>query len=76
MWGLKIYQNRQAITKAASTIFNNTEHSIIKGFDQRMMNNYLRPLTVNDSVIFLSFINNFLLSSDAEICWDQSKNYN
>ena len=59
MWGLKIYQNRLAITKAASPIFYNTEHSIIKGFDQLMIDNYLRPLTVNDSVIFLSFINNF-----------------
>ena len=48
MWGLKIYQNRLAITKAASPIFYNTEHSIIKGFDQLMIDNYLRPLTVKD----------------------------
>ena len=55
MWGLKIYQNRPAISKAAASILYETQHSITYGFDQAIINNYLTPLTVNDLVHF-SFI--------------------
>jgi len=61
MWGLKIYQKRPAIVKAASPIFYETQHSMTYGFDQAIINNNLTPLTVNDLVHF-SFINLFVIS--------------
>ena len=53
MWGSKIYQNRQAIYNATFPIFYETQHEIQKGFDQTMLNKYLLPLTINDSVMIL-----------------------
>lgn len=61
MWGLKIYQKRQAIVKAASSIFYETQHLMIYGFDQSIINNYLKPLTVNDSVQIFHSVQNYIL---------------
>ena len=49
-WGVKIFQNRQAIFKAATTMFYAIKHKIEYGFDQTLINNHLWPLAINDHV--------------------------
>ena len=50
MWGAKIYQNRHAILRASSKIFYETEHKIEYGFDQKMLDWFIWPLTINNSL--------------------------
>ena len=50
MWGAKIYQNRHAILRASSNIFYEIEHKIEYGFDQKMLDTFIWPLTINNSV--------------------------
>ena len=56
MWGAKIYQNRQAILSASFKIFYETEHKFEYGFDQTMLQKYIWPLAINDSVIVILYI--------------------
>ena len=50
MWGAKIYQNRHAILRASYNIFYEIEHKIEYGFDQKMLDTFIWPLTINNSV--------------------------
>ena len=49
-WGAKLYQNRKAILEASQKIFYETEHKMKYGFDQTVLNTYIWPLAINDSV--------------------------
>ena len=49
-WGVKTHQNREAISKAAKSIFYEAKHELAYGFDQTMLNKYLTPIANNDVV--------------------------
>ena len=49
-WGAKIYQRRHDILKASTKIYYKTKHKMEYGFDQTMLNTFIWPLAINDSV--------------------------
>ena len=50
LWGAKIFQNRQSILSVSIKMYNETEHEMKYGFDQRLLHKLFWPLAINDSV--------------------------
>ena len=57
-WGVKIHQNREAIIKATEKMFYNNPHKMVYCHDQVLLNEFLWPIAINDSVnTFILYFN-------------------